>query len=84
VAALAWLLIPFAAAVGAVVWAGWPSRRPGGCGDAWGAAGYEASRAAMERSRGHEHPPGDPADARHATAATMAHPVPEGRAPAAD
>ncbi|GAA2465685.1 hypothetical protein [Streptomyces macrosporus] len=48
-AALAWLLIPFAAAVGAAVWAVWASRKPSGFGDAAGVAGYEAFRAAMER-----------------------------------
>lgn len=52
-AALAWLLIPFAAAVGAAVWAVWVSRKPSGFGDAEGVAGYEAFRAAMERPHDH-------------------------------
>ncbi|MEE1938868.1 hypothetical protein V1L54_05480 [Streptomyces sp. TRM 70361] len=51
-AALAWLLIPFAAAVGAAVWSVWAARRPSGAGDAEGVAGYEAFRAAMERPQG--------------------------------
>ncbi|MFP8963463.1 hypothetical protein ACLIYP_23350 [Streptomyces nanhaiensis] len=84
-AALAWLLIPFVAAIGAAVWSVWASRKPSGFGDADGVAGYEAFRAAMERPHG----PGTGREDRdgHEDAAAVS-PVsrtaPDGRAPAAD
>ncbi|MGH3313853.1 MAG: hypothetical protein ACRDP3_25270 [Streptomyces sp.] len=53
-AALAWLLIPIAAAVLAGIWGSWASRRRTGVPDSAGVAGYERFRAAMERSRGDE------------------------------
>ncbi|HZG06824.1 MAG TPA: hypothetical protein VE546_25200 [Streptomyces sp.] len=82
-AALAWLLIPFAATVGAAVWAVWVSRKPSGSGDAEGVAGYEAFRAAMERPHGHGHRREEGADPHRATTAVL-RAAPDGRAPAAD
>lgn len=49
-AALAWLLIPVAAAVITGAWSSWMGRRRGKAPDAAGVAGYERFRAAMERS----------------------------------
>ncbi|MCI0383967.1 hypothetical protein [Streptomyces sp. CNQ085] len=77
-AALAWLLIPFVAAVGAAVWSVWASRKPSGFGDADGVAGYEAFRAAMERPHGR----GTEQDGRGGPAVSRT--APDGRAPAAD
>ncbi|SFJ92478.1 hypothetical protein [Streptomyces pini] len=75
-AALAWLLIPFVAAVGAAVWSVWASRKPSGFGDADGVAGYEAFRAAMERPHGH--------GTGREDSAAVSRAAPDGRAPAAD
>ncbi len=49
-AALAWLLIPFFAAVGAAIWGGWASRDRT-TGDVAELAGYARFRDAMEKSR---------------------------------
>jgi hypothetical protein len=48
-AALAWLLIPLVAAIGASVWGSWATRHRG-TGDGPELAGYERFREAMERS----------------------------------
>ena len=48
-AALAWLLIPLLAAVGAGVWGTWAMRKPNR-GDGPELAGYERFREAMEKS----------------------------------
>lgn len=69
-AALIWLVIPVAAALGASVWGTWASRRRTSTPDPVGVAGYEAFRAAMER-------PGVPA-----AAGTAAPERPVGRVPA--
>ncbi|MBA2808845.1 hypothetical protein E0500_015920 [Streptomyces sp. KM273126] len=50
-AALAWLLIPLFAAVGAGVWGGWASRSRKSVEDGTELAGYTRFREAMERSR---------------------------------
>ncbi|MFG2649197.1 hypothetical protein [Streptomyces sp. NPDC048436] len=52
-ASLAWLLIPFAAAVGAGLWGGWAARnrKSGKTGDNHELNGYAAFRKAMEKSR---------------------------------
>ncbi|WP_410536563.1 hypothetical protein [Streptomyces sp. KL2] len=81
-AALAWLLIPFVAAIGAAVWSVWASRKPSGFGDADGVAGYEAFRAAMERPHGRGTGRED-RDGREDSAA-MSRTAPDGPAPAAD
>ncbi|MFH0242448.1 hypothetical protein ACGRHY_08420 [Streptomyces sp. HK10] len=81
-AALAWLLIPFVAAVGAAVWSVWASRKPSGFGDADGVAGYEAFRAAMERPHGNGTEREDQGG-REGSAA-MSRTAPDGRAHAAD
>jgi hypothetical protein len=49
-AALAWLIIPVAAALAAMVWAGWAARTPRATGDPASLAEHERFRAAMERS----------------------------------
>ncbi|MEU6677577.1 hypothetical protein [Streptomyces sp. NPDC046853] len=51
-ASLAWLLIPFAAAVGGGLWAAWAARnrRSGKTGDNNELHGYAAFREAMEKS----------------------------------
>ncbi|WP_165986731.1 hypothetical protein [Streptomyces sp. YIM 98790] len=51
--ALLWLLIPLTGAVAAAVWSAWATRRHTGTkgfNDSAGVRGYEAFRAAMERS----------------------------------
>ncbi|MFD5629264.1 hypothetical protein [Streptomyces sp. NPDC127072] len=48
-AALAWLLIPFLAAVGAGLWGSWASRNRKTTGDGIELDGYARFRAAMER-----------------------------------
>ncbi|MFF7713961.1 hypothetical protein [Streptomyces sp. NPDC007988] len=48
-AALAWLLIPLFAAIGAAIWGGWASRNRA-TGDVAELAGYARFRDAMERS----------------------------------
>ncbi|AXQ54858.1 hypothetical protein ACFWG7_11510 [Streptomyces koyangensis] len=55
-AALAWLLIPLMAAIGAALWGSWAARNPGR-NDGPELAGYARFRAAMARSHG------DPAEA---------------------
>ncbi|MEU3370950.1 hypothetical protein ACFYM2_24250 [Streptomyces sp. NPDC006711] len=53
-AALAWLLIPLFAAVGAAIWARWAARNRT-TGDVSELAGYSRFREAMEKSRsGHD------------------------------
>jgi hypothetical protein len=86
VAALIWLVIPVAAVIGASVWGSWASRRRSATPDTVGVAGYEAFRAAMERSSvpgeaetaAPEHPVGRvPASASPPTGAV----APDGAAP---
>lgn len=48
-AALAWLLIPFIAALGAAIWGGWAARNRT-TGDVTELAGYARFREAMEKS----------------------------------
>ncbi|WP_369212417.1 hypothetical protein [Streptomyces flavofungini] len=50
-ASLAWLLIPFLAAIGAGLWATWAARnrKSGKTGDVTELNGYAAFRAAMEK-----------------------------------
>ncbi|MGV9312434.1 hypothetical protein ACWDR0_09570 [Streptomyces sp. NPDC003691] len=55
-AALAWLLIPLFAAVGAAIWGGWASRNRT-TGDVAELAGYARFRDAMEKT-GSAGPPG--------------------------
>lgn len=83
-AALAWLLIPIAAAVVAGVWGSWAARRRTGIPDSVGVAGYERFRAAMERSRAHERAAdaGDELPAEPVAAAVQ--PTPDGPARTAD
>lgn len=50
-AALTWLLIPFAAAVGAGVWGSWANRTRKTRGDGPELDGYARFREAMERTR---------------------------------
>jgi hypothetical protein len=50
-AALAWLLIPFLAAVGAGLWGTWASRNRKTIGDGAELAGYMRVREAMEKPR---------------------------------
>ncbi|NGO10783.1 hypothetical protein G5C60_25105 [Streptomyces sp. HC44] len=47
-AALAWLLIPLLAAIGAGLWGGWASRNRKSIGDGAELAGYTRFREAME------------------------------------
>jgi hypothetical protein len=49
-AALAWLLIPLLAAIGAGVWGSWASRNRRAAGDGSELAGYARFREAMEKS----------------------------------
>ncbi|MGW3498476.1 hypothetical protein [Streptomyces sp. NPDC001020] len=49
-AALAWLLIPLLAAIGAGLWGGWVSRNRTALGDGSELAGYARFREAMEKS----------------------------------
>ncbi|MET7450906.1 hypothetical protein ABZT03_03210 [Streptomyces sp. NPDC005574] len=49
-AALAWLLIPFAAAIGAGLWGGWANRTHRVRGDGPELDGYARFREAMEKS----------------------------------
>jgi hypothetical protein len=49
-AALAWLLIPFVAAIGAGLWGGWAGRNRKSIGDGSELAGYARFRAAMEKT----------------------------------
>lgn len=49
-AALAWLLIPLVAAIGAGLWGGWASRNRRSIEDGSELAGYSRFREAMERS----------------------------------
>ncbi|MET7739591.1 hypothetical protein [Streptomyces sp. NPDC005385] len=49
-AALAWLLIPLMAAIGAGVWGVWAGRNRKAAGDGVELAGYTRFREAMERS----------------------------------
>jgi hypothetical protein len=49
-AALAWLLIPLVAAIGAGLWGGWASRNRRTIEDGSELAGYSRFREAMERS----------------------------------
>ncbi|MEV6023489.1 hypothetical protein [Streptomyces sp. NPDC052036] len=49
-AALAWLLIPLLAAVGAGLWGGWAGRHRKTAGDGSELAGYARFREAMEKS----------------------------------
>jgi hypothetical protein len=49
-AALAWLLIPLVAAIGAGLWGGWASRNRRSIEDGTELAGYSRFREAMERS----------------------------------
>jgi hypothetical protein len=49
-AALAWLLIPLLAAVGAGLWGSWASRNRKTAGDGSELAGYARFREAMEKS----------------------------------
>lgn len=49
-AALAWLLIPLVAAIGAGLWGGWASRNRKTLEDGTELAGYTRFREAMERS----------------------------------
>ncbi|MEU7375072.1 hypothetical protein [Streptomyces albidoflavus] len=50
-AALAWLLIPLMAAIGAALWGSWAARNPGR-NDGPELAGYARFRAAMAKSHG--------------------------------
>ncbi|MFD1657917.1 hypothetical protein ACFSL4_06700 [Streptomyces caeni] len=49
-AVLAWLLIPFLAAIGAGLWGSWVSRHRTTAGDGSELAGYARFREAMEKS----------------------------------
>lgn len=49
-AALAWLIIPVAAALLAAAWASWAARTPRAAGDPASLAEHQRFRAAMERS----------------------------------
>ncbi|MCN9240008.1 hypothetical protein NGF19_04250 [Streptomyces sp. RY43-2] len=49
-AALAWLLIPLVAGIGAGLWGGWAGRNRTGAGDGSELAGYARFREAMEKS----------------------------------
>ncbi|MFI7503799.1 hypothetical protein ACIBVL_36045 [Streptomyces sp. NPDC049687] len=53
-AALAWLLIPFVAAIGAGLWGSWANRTRKMRGDGPELDGYARFRAAMEKSAGME------------------------------
>ncbi|MEU9090873.1 hypothetical protein [Streptomyces sp. NPDC048428] len=54
-AALAWLLIPFFAALGAAIWGSWAARNRT-TGDVTELAGYARFREAMERSHSTSEP----------------------------
>lgn len=58
-AALAWLLIPLMAAIGAGVWGSWAYRNRKAAGDGVELAGYTRFREAMERSDVEEKSPSD-------------------------
>ncbi|MFG2451207.1 hypothetical protein [Streptomyces sp. M41(2017)] len=58
-AALAWLLIPLMAAIGAGVWGSWAGRNRKAAGDGVELAGYTRFREAMERSDAEEKSPSD-------------------------
>ncbi|MGW1462019.1 hypothetical protein ACWD6T_27390 [Streptomyces albidoflavus] len=62
-AALAWLLIPLMAAIGAALWGSWAARNPGR-NDGPELAGYARFRAAMAKSHGEPAEP-DPALPAH-------------------
>ncbi|MEU8982040.1 hypothetical protein [Streptomyces sp. NPDC048309] len=58
-AALAWLLIPLIAAIGAGLWGSWAGRNRKAAGDGVELAGYTRFREAMERSESMERRPTD-------------------------
>ncbi|MER5471748.1 hypothetical protein ABZX90_15530 [Streptomyces sp. NPDC002935] len=58
-AALAWLLIPLVAAIGAGLWGSWAGRNRKAAGDGVELAGYTRFREAMERSEVREKAPSD-------------------------
>ncbi|MER5395247.1 hypothetical protein [Streptomyces sp. NPDC002599] len=53
-AALAWLLIPLMAAIGASLWGSWAGRNRKAAGDGVELAGYTRFREAMERTGARE------------------------------
>ncbi|MEU9878396.1 hypothetical protein [Streptomyces phaeochromogenes] len=53
-AALAWLLIPLLAAIGAGLWGSWAGRNRKALGDGTELAGYTRFREAMEKSENQE------------------------------
>ncbi|MDH6575567.1 hypothetical protein [Kitasatospora sp. MAP5-34] len=57
-AALAWLIIPVAAALVAMLWAGWAARTPRATGDPASLAEHQRFLAAMERSTASAAPSG--------------------------
>ncbi|GAA1273074.1 hypothetical protein GCM10009665_71180 [Kitasatospora nipponensis] len=61
-AVLAWLGIPVAAGVVAVIWAAWAARPPRATGDGASLAEHQRFRAAMERSTGGHRVPQEHAD----------------------
>ncbi|MER8046523.1 hypothetical protein [Streptomyces sp. NPDC094032] len=71
-AALAWLLIPLFAVVGAAIWGSWASRNKT-IGDVAELAGYARFRDAMERSHTTASPSARP---EHETAPAAAAPAP--------
>ncbi|NEC14676.1 hypothetical protein G3I34_20880 [Streptomyces sp. SID8014] len=82
-AALAWLLIPFMAAIGAALWGSWAARNPGR-NDGPELAGYARFRAAMEKAHGEtaEADSGLPAEATAADAPKQEPRPSDGPAPA--
>ncbi|MFF8565772.1 hypothetical protein ACF06N_12525 [Streptomyces albidoflavus] len=82
-AALAWLLIPLMAAIGAALWGSWAARNPGR-NDGPELAGYARFRAAMAKSHG-DADEADPALPGHVPATgeqEQAHQPSDGPAPA--
>ncbi|WP_406865575.1 hypothetical protein ABZO31_22335 [Streptomyces sp. HUAS MG47] len=71
-AALAWLLIPLFAVVGAAIWAGWVSRNRT-IGDVAELAGYARFRDAMERQHATVGSVTEPLETSPASAAPLAH-----------
>ncbi|WP_436738833.1 hypothetical protein [Streptomyces sp. BBFR102] len=82
-AALAWLLIPLMAAIGAALWGSWAARNPGR-NDGPELAGYARFRAAMAKSHGDAAgaDPGLPAEVAAAGEQEQARQPSDGPAPA--
>ncbi|ESP99831.1 hypothetical protein KQH42_09345 [Streptomyces sp. CHA1] len=82
-AALAWLLIPLMAAIGAALWGSWAARNPGR-NDGPELAGYARFRAAMAKSHGDPDgaDPALPADLPATDEREQAHQPSDGPAPA--